>query len=965
MLVCRSFDARAEELAAVADPSFTFGPFRLVPAQRALLKDGRSMRLGSRAFDLLAVLVQRPGEVIANGELIAQIWPNLHVDEISLRVHVAALRKALGDGLRGNRYIANVPGRGYSFVAPVSREQTHSPQPAAAREPAANNLPVSLTSVIGRDEIIAALAPQLQKRRFLTILGPGGIGKTTVAVAIAESLTGAYADGVWFVGLGALSDPDLVPAAVLSALGQVPMGADVMMSLAAALRDKRVLIVLDNCEHVIEATAVLAATLLRAAPGVAILATSREALRADGEWVQRLPSLAIPAKSEEPSAADALTFPAIQLFNERVVASMDGFILRDDDVATVIEICRQLDGIPLALELAAARVDAYGIKGLAALINDRLILAARGRRSALPRHQTLRAALDWSYDLLSETEAAVLRRLAVFSGDFSLEAASAVTGDASGGLFADHIANLVGKSLIVADVHGELPHYRLLVTTRLYAFEKLRGSGEHREAARRHAEYFLDLFAPAETESETRPQAEWLAFYSRHIDDVRAGLDWAFSQDGDPAIGVALTIAVVPLWVQLSLLGECRARVERALAGLDGDGATARPRMQLSAALGWSLMYGVGRAREAGPAWATTLELADTLDDRDYRLRALWGLCIDQFNNGEFRKALEFARRFAGLAEESRDAIDLAMGDRILATALHYLGDQTMARDHIDRTLAHLGTVAGQPRIVRFRFDLRVSTHYFQARILWLQGLADQSLRAVESNIEEGRVLGHALTFCSVLGQGACPIAFWAGDLDAAARYGAMLLDHSERYPVRLWNLWARCLNGMVTVRRGDIAVGLSALRGALEQAGDARFLPRLLLPLGELAASLGQTGEVAEGLAVVGQTLAHCKARDEGWYVAELLRIKGELQLQEKGDRSVSAAEECFNEALEVARQQGALFWELRSALSLARLRMRQNRRGKARLALLPVYDKFTEGFGVADLRAAGKLLDALAARA
>jgi predicted ATPase/DNA-binding winged helix-turn-helix (wHTH) protein len=930
-----------------------------------LIRDGTPVRLGSRALELLVMLVQHAGETVAHDELVARVWPNLHVEEGSLRVHIAALRRTLGDGRAGIRYIANVPGRGYSFVAPVSREDARPPATAAAHEQSRSNLPVSLTSVIGRGEIITAVAAQLRARRFLTIVGPGGIGKTTVAVAVAEALTGAYPDGVWFVGLGSLSDPGLVSAAVMSALGQASLGSDAMMSLVANLRDKRVLIVLDNCEHVIEATAALAVTLLTAAPGVNILATSREALRADGEWIQRLPSLAIPPRSAELTAADALTFSAIQLFNERAMASGDGFTLSDDDAATVIEICRQLDGIPLALELAAARVDVYGISGLAARINDRLMLETRGRRTALPRHQTLRATLDWSYDLLPESEAAVLRRLGVFAGDFSLDAAIAVAGDLPTPPIIDHIASLVAKSLIVADLGGELAHYRLMDTTRLYALEKLRGGGEYREAARRHAAYYRDFFAQAEAESESRPQAEWLAIYGRHIDSVRAGLDWAFSPDGDPQIGVALTAVAVPLWVQLSLLGECRERVQQALASLDtSSAATARPRMQLSAALGWSLMYGVGRVREAGPAWATTLELADRLDDRNYRLRALWGLCIDQFNNGEFRSALRFARQFADLVANSTDAIDSMTADRILATALHYLGDQKNARHHIDRVVAHLAALGQQSQIIRFRFDLRVSTHYFQARILWLQGFADQARRVVEHNIEEGRAIGHALTFCSVLGQGACPITFLAGDLDAAAHYGAMLIEHTERYPVRLWHLWARCFNGMVMVKRGDVAAGLDALRGELDQAGDAKFLPRFLLPLGELAACLGEAGEVSQGLATVDETLARCKARDEGWYVAELHRIKGELLLKQAGSASISAAETCFGEALEAAQQQGAVFWELRSALSLARLRLRQDRQDAALSALAPVYDKFTEGFETADLRAARALLEALAPR-
>jgi predicted ATPase len=683
---------------------------------------------------------------------------------------------------------------------------------------------------------------------------------------------------------------------------------------------------------------------------VSILTTSREPLRAEGEALHRLAALELPTSSVD-LAADALRYPAVQLFNERATAATDEFVFGDSDVPAILEICRRLDGIPLALELAAARVGVFGLRDLAAHLDDRFRLLTTGRRTALPRHQTLGAALDWSYQLLPEEERVVLRRLSVFAGDFPLEAAVAVAADPGPSGIIEHIANLVGKSLVAADPRGEVAQYRLLDTTRLYALEKLKSSGELRQTARRHAEYYLAVFAPAEAESESRPQAEWLAIYGRHLDNVRAALDWAFSPEGEPPIGVALTVAVVPLWVQLSLLGECRERVERALARLDSpDAATARTRMQLSWALGWSLMYGVGRAREAGPAWATTLEIAERLDDTSYRLRALWSLCIDQFNNGDLRAALEFARRFAGLAEQTSDAIDLMMADRILATARHYFGDQRAARHHIDRALDQLAALAQQPQIVRVRFEMRTSTHYFQARILWLQGFGDQALRVVEHNIEEGNVVGHALSFCSVLGQGACPIALWAGDLDAAERYGTMLLDHTERHPVRLWNIWARCFNGLVIVKRGDISAGLRTLRGGLEQAGDARFLPRFLLLLGELAVCLGKAGEIALGLETVDETLARCEARDERWYIAELLRIKGKLAILEGTVDAAAAAERRFLQALDCARPQGALSWELRAASDLARLWRDQHRAVEARELLGSVYGRFTEGFETAN---------------
>ncbi|TMJ58304.1 MAG: transcriptional regulator [Alphaproteobacteria bacterium] len=940
------------------DKTFVFGSFRLSPAQRILLDDQKPLRLGSRALDILVTLVERAGETLPKDQLIARTWPDTVVDEGALRVHVAALRKALGDGRGGRRYIANIPGRGYSFVAPVTREHARPATPSPNEAAETNNLPAPLMRIVGRDDVIAALGTQLARRRFLTIVGPGGIGKTTVAVAVAEAVRSCYRDGVWFVGLASLADPDLVPSALGAALGVHPSAANPLAGLAAWLRDKAALIVLDSCEHVIGAAAAVAEAVLKAAPNVSILTTSREPLRAEGESLHRLPALELPSDSVGLSASDALRYSAVQLFNERASAAVDGFALADADVPAVLEICRRLDGIPLALELAAARVGVFGVRDLAAHLDDRFRLLTAGRRTALPRHQTLGATLDWSYQLLPEEERAVLRRLSVFAGDFPLEAAVAVAADPGPSEIVDHIANLVGKSLVAADPRGEIAQYRLLDTTRLYASEKLRSSGELQQIARRHAEYYRALFEPAEAESESRPQAEWLAIYGRHLDNVRAGLDWAFSAEGDPQIGVALTVAVVPLWVHLSLMGECRERVERALAD---ETATARQRMQLSAALGWSLMYGVGRARETSAAWATTLELAERLDDTGYRLRALWGLCIDQFNIGELRTALEFARRFAGLVANSTDAIDLMMADRILATALHYFGDQKNARHHIERMLASHAALAQQPQIVRFQFDQRVTAHYFQARILWLQGFAGQAMRVVERNIEEGRTIGNALSFCSVLGQGACPIAFLSGDLDAAERYGAMLLEHADRYGPRVWHVWAGCFIGLVMAKRGDTAGGLRALRGGLDQAGDARFLPRFMLLLGELGVCLGKAGEVTRGLATVEETLARCDARDERWYIAELLRIKGELAILEDAADAAAVAERHFLQALDCARSQGALSWELRAATDLVRLWRDQHRAAEARELLGSVYGRFTEGFETADLREAKSLLQEL----
>ena len=954
---------------AQAPAAIEFGRFSVLPHRRELLAEGRPLELGGRAFDVLLVLIEASGAVVSKDALMNRVWPDRIVEENSLQAQISALRRAFG---ADRDLIRTIAGRGYQFtgeirtgsVRPNAPATAEMPQPAPTPSRPPTNLPEPVSELIGRDVELDQILDLSASHRLVTLAGAGGIGKTRLGFAAARRLLPRFADGVWAIELAPLADPELVPVTVATALGlELASGTASPLSVATALRSKQLMLVLDNCEHVVGAAATMADALLRANPATRVIATSREPLRVEGERVYPVPPLAVPAQGRL-NGEDLLSYGAVRLFVERARAAAPRFSPDARVAAAIGGICYRLDGIPFAIELAASRAATLGIEELAARLDDRFDLLTGGRRTALPRQRTLRATLDWSYELLTETERAVLRRLAIFAGGFTLQAASAVAADdeIAAAEVVDRIANLVAKSLVTADSGGAEVRYRLLETTRAYALEKLVQAGEFDVTARRHASRYLDLFSSAEAESETRPQAEWLSIYGRHLDNVRAAFDWAFSPGGDASIGVALTIAAVPLWVQLSLLDECRERVERALANLgDADAASERARMQLSAALGWSLMYGVGRASEAGPAWATTLEIAQRLNDKDYKQRALWGLCIDQFNNGEFRAALGFAKRFAELVANSTDTIDLIMGDRILATSLHYIGDQTNARFHIDRVLAHLAGFAQQPQIVRLRFDMRVSTHYFQARILWLQGFADEALRVVEHNVEEGRVIGHALSFCSVLGQGACPIAFLAGDFDAAARYGAMLLDHTEHHPIRLWQLWARCFNGMVMAKRGNITAGLDVLRGELEQGGEAKFLPRFLLPLGELAACLGEAGEVAQGLAIVEDALTRCKTRDEGWYLAELLRIKGELILKGDGSEAAAKAEEEFLSALDWARRQGALSWELRAATSLARLLNDQGRAADATALLQPVYGRFTEGFATADVKSAKALLDHL----
>lgn len=931
------------------DSAISFGPFRLFPKSRLLEKEGSALHVGGRALDILIFLAQRPGEVIDKRELVKRIWADVNVDEGSLRFHVAALRKVLGDTGKSARYVVNVPGRGYCFVASFAQPAVQSVVDILPPR----SLPAPLARMVGREEIVDKIANSLSLHRFVTVVGPGGIGKTAVAVTVGHRRAPDFGGRVFFVDFGPLRDASHVATTVASALGLTISAEDPTPALLTFLRSGPALVIFDGCEHVLDGLTPLVERIVRETPQLRVLATSRESFRSEGERIFRLFPLDCPPERDDLDVAEVLAYPAAQLFVERIAQSSGAFQLSAEEAPLVANICRRLDGIALAIELAAGRVDAYGIAGTASLLDSRFSLQWRGRRTAVPRHQTLAAALDWSYDLLPAVESATLRRLSVFAGPFAPEAAAAVA--AGDGFSASEtlqaIDSLVAKSLVSPSGARTLS-YRLLDTTRTYAQAKLTERGEVRQFARRHAEYFRDLFARAEADMST-PLPEWIGSYGTELDNVRAALDWAFGPDGDAALGIALTAAAVTLWVRLSLFAECRERVRTALAALGEDGDD-RTRMQLLSALGWSLMYGEGRAREARPILETTLELADRLDDKDFRLRALWGLCIDQFNNGQFGKARALADRFSAAAANSPDKTDVMLGDRLAAVAMHYLGDQSDARLRIDRVNASLHLLAEKPKI--FPLDLRISTQYFRARILWLQGFAEQARALAARTIEEGRANGHALTFCSVLGQAACPIAFWSGDFAAAARHGAELLEHTDRHAIRLWGLWARAFNAAVVARGGDLARGLPLLREELARAGDARFLPRFLPLLGELAACSGAADEVDRGLDMIEDVLTRCNDRQELWYLPELLRIKGELML--RSARHSSEAEARFREAMSMAARQGARFWELRSATSLARLMIGNGQNAQARDILEPACSAMPEGADIADMRSARDLL-------
>jgi len=514
----------------VVHRKLTFGPFELLIGERVLRRDGLVLPLGSRALDILIYLADRSGEVIAKRELIDQVWSDVTVEEGSLRVHVAAIRKALRDGQFGNRYIANIKGRGYSFVGTVvplagrteNRSANFSPQ---------GRLPVRPIMMIGRDEIVSEVSDKLRNERFVTLVGPGGIGKTTIALAVARAVAEEFAGKVHFVDLESLTDPQHVAGAVATSLGLALKSKGPGLEPIDLVRSQKLLIILDSCEHVIETVALLAEQLYQESEQVYLLTTSRELLKVEGEHCCRVLPLDFPPDGSGQTANAVLRYPAVQLFVRRVAARAGSVVLTDEEAPFVAEMCRKLDGLPLAIELAAGRVAALGIKNTVARLVSQPELLKLSHRTAVPRHRTLKATLDWSYDLLSDAERIVFRRIAPFVGHFTLDGARYVTGElgvGAGEIF-DAIAGLVEKSLIAARIDDTEAQYRLLDTTRAYALEKLEEHGEFDPISLGHAEYVIQQLGSQKVMLSALPKSCGL-FRATQQSSVGAGMELSIAR---------------------------------------------------------------------------------------------------------------------------------------------------------------------------------------------------------------------------------------------------------------------------------------------------------------------------------------------------------------------------------------------------------------------------------------------------
>ncbi|WP_346347922.1 winged helix-turn-helix domain-containing protein [Bradyrhizobium sp. 159] len=931
----------------------SFGPFSL--RTRVLEKSGAPVRLGSRATDILRILVDRAGEVVSKHEILAFAWPGLAVEEISLRVHIAELRKVLGDGKDGARYITNVPSRGYCFVAPVQRVSLQATAPSRSAAPDnfnVSSLPHRLERMIGREDTLRELSARLVEDRFVTLRGPGGIGKTTVAVAVAHELWEVFEGQVRFLDLGPLREPPLVATTLASALGLVVYHADPTESILTYLRERRCLLVFDGCEHVIDVVASLAEMIVEQAPQVSILATSRESLLVEGEHIFELVPLQSPPDGDRLTASDVLSYPAARLFMERAAAAGHPIQVDDEDAGVLTEICRKLDGIALAIELAAVRVGAHSLKEIASLLDGRLKLEWRGRRTAPPRHQTLGATLDWSYGLIGERERFVLRHLSVFAGPFTLQGAVAIAGEEGEAAesVVEMLEQLVAKSLVSARSGPSSTRYRLLDTTRAYALQKLSEMGETRGVSHRHAEYVRHALEATSTELNSANQGAWSQERAALLADARAALSWVYSEEGAAELRVPLAACCARLFVELNLLSEGRLWSTRALDALDKVTEGTAWELDLQSTLGHAFMFTERNGEQAEAALGRGLEIAEALGDKFSKYRLLARSNMFYRRTGEYRRLVPIATEADRVAREIGDRAGIAGGKALLGVSWHLLGDQRAAQLHLDEGMQGQAALRdAQPTHFAYSRTPQIPL----ARVLWLRGYPDRAVECVRP-LTEAAAPRDAVMYCIALCWSAS-VYGWVGDWSSVESLGARLAARANMHGLVTYQAVAEGFRGQVLIEREQFEEGVSVLRTSLERLHADRYELYASAFVADLSRGLAALGQISSALAVLGEAIDRCGPRGEAFDAPELFRLRGEL---EAGAGNQQAAEDSFRASADLAEEQGALSWRLRTEMSRARLQLQQGA-PKPMAGLAETYQRFSEGFETRDLKTARALLD------
>jgi predicted ATPase/DNA-binding winged helix-turn-helix (wHTH) protein len=943
---------------------FAFGATIVVPRKREVLHKGVKVDIGDRAFDLLLFLVESRGSVLSKDSIIAEVWRNRVVEDNTVEGQISALRRALGED-RSN--IRTVTGRGYQFTGELLGATRYDELPVAQTEKHAFSgaisgvsLPAEISPIIGRENAVQDIGAALQKHRLVTLVGSGGVGKTRLAIEAARQAMPHFHGGVCLAELAANTSGEHLATTIAVALGYPPGdGTPSLERLAPTLLSRDLLLVLDNCEHLIDEAARMAERLLQIAPQATVLATSREPLRIPGECVYRVPSLEVPPEDECETARE---YGAVQLFEERAGLS----IQHDRDAAAMLRlesrICRQLDGIPLALELAAACVPMLGLQGTAERLADRFQILTRGARTALPRQQTLRATLDWSYSLLSETQQTVFKRLSLFAGSFTLESAQGMVGcsSLSPDALVSTVIELVDKSLVsvISDASGM--RYRLLESTREYGREMLREEGRLGEWSRRHASYYLDIFSIAEQRASAREDVDWERDYVPHLNDLRAAMQWSFGAEGDMKLAVELTVAGIPFLMHLALLQECLAKVDRALEWLSSEGGPADERhMKLYAARGMSLLCHTV-ASHTSDAFESTVEIAARIGNPGFQLLGLWGRWMCHYLSGEFESAIPLSRRIYDFASTSPYQCDRLAAHRLLGMSHLFSGELAGAVEQL--RLASDDRVQLTPaQRMRFLYDEKMLAHASLALGLWFMGKTGQARQVAHQSLEDARGLDHPVSICYALSEGVCTLALLCGDEQELEQAVVSLTAETRRHSISTWRARAQMWQGLLQLRAGNANAYDELIGPAMANIGSKRYYLSLTPYVTAVAESLATHGKHEQAAEIIDSSLARAMRTGDKCSLPELLRAKADILVASEDQRAMRVAEAILLDAMQRAEQYRLLSWQLRCAVSLARLTHIKGQYDAALAIIHPMVLQFAETQESADVRAAHALMSSL----
>jgi predicted ATPase len=898
----------------------------------------------------------RAGEEVSSDALIEFAWPNVFVDKSNLKVHVSSLRRALEDTVPQATYITTVVGHGYQFVGRVQTERAEIAGFSSDDLPVARSLPTPST-LIGREREIAGLGRTLDRMGLVTLVGPGGVGKTSLVIAVANARQADFPDGVHFIDLSATNDSAAVPHLVATALGVRGDPADLISAVVRRLRDRRLLIVLDNCEHVLHGVATIAARITEARVSSCLLATSREPLGINGETLQRVEPLAIPHRADVRTASEAMAYPSVELFALRAFETAD-YRLIDCDAYAVASLCRALDGLPLAIEIAAAKLGQFSPPELLNSVGHHLSELRNDNEATHSRHRTLWAMLDWSYHLLSATETTIFRLLSVFAGSFEWPDAA---GMASLVQYDPHettvaLGGLASKSLISVEVDGNQLRYRLLETVRCYAAERLAKDPLAQDAQRRHAQLGLAVFEKSEAEWAWVDNRVWRGRYEARIGDLRKALDWCFGDGGDASLGVDLAASAIRLWNEQSSIFEQLFQVERALSHCASITDTPRRTAALASSRAWCMSL-IGELHGGtDDAWETALNYAEGSGDLGQHLSVMCGHAQFLIWTGRLEQAVDILDNAVRLAVRCGDRARLFDAECLHALAEMHLGKLLEVRPKLERLAEDL-TNQSPSRIAHYQLESYLGINITLSFTTWLTGQPARSLAMAEEMLLKTGQSDQLWAHSTILAAVAMPLTMWTGDIGALDRYSAMLGEDLDRENIAVWKPINRFYASVIRNARGDINA-VDEMRSSIDVVIGEQSVLRVPMLLGVLAGALLERGRPADADDAVEAALKLQRRTKENWCLPELLRIKAQI-MAALGERDRAGA--ILARARENAIVIGARSLELRIVNDITELAVSDGSSRETAELLLPLYMSFEEQNATVDLRNSARLLSTI----